>query len=126
MIYGERIRLRAQERDDLPIGNTGIMDHDTISRSAELGIQIGEKAYWNKGYGTEAVELMLKHSFLTLNLNRVFLQVFENNPSAIRSYEKAGFVHEGRLREAVFRSGDYLDVFVMSVLKSEWMEKNNI
>jgi len=64
--------------------------------------------------------LLLRHGFLTLNLNRVFLRVFETNPRAIRSYEKAGFIHEGRLRQAEFRDGQYVDILLMSVLRSEW------
>lgn len=64
----------------------------------------------------------LKHGFQNLNLHRIYLRVFANNVRAIRSYEKAGFVHEGRLRQAEFRQGQYLDVFFMSVLKSEWEE----
>jgi RimJ/RimL family protein N-acetyltransferase len=55
-------------------------------------------------------------------LNRIFLRVYETNPRAIRSYEKAGFVHEGRMRQAEFKDGEYFDVFLMSVLRSEWKE----
>jgi RimJ/RimL family protein N-acetyltransferase len=87
-----------------------------------LGIFIGDKRYWNKGYGTEVMRLLLRHGFSTLNLNRVFLRVFETNPRAIRSYEKAGFVFEGRMRQAEFIDGKYCDVILMSVLRSEWKE----
>jgi RimJ/RimL family protein N-acetyltransferase len=117
--------IEVKELDNwVPIGNMGIMDHDTHAHSAEFGITLGNKAYWNKGFGTEATQLMLKHCFETLNLNRVYLRVFENNLGAIRCYEKAGFVHEGRQREAVFRGGKYLDVLMMSVLKKDWLEDN--
>jgi RimJ/RimL family protein N-acetyltransferase len=63
---------------------------------------------------------MLKHGFDTLNLNRIALRVFKNNPRAIRSYEKAGFVHEGRLRQEHYQNGEYVDVFIMSILRTEW------
>ena len=63
---------------------------------------IGDKHQWNKGLGTEAMELLLKHGFETLNLHRIYLKVFADNNGAIRSYEKAGFVHEARLREVAF------------------------
>ena len=175
MIYGERIRFRAVERDDVPryvewfndrevtaglarhlpmaswdemrwferlverpeverpfavdaksadgwkhIGSVGLMEFKQIERSAEFGIVIGDKNYWNNGYGTEMTRLMLKHGFENLNLNRIMLQVHATNPRAIRTYEKAGFVHEGVLREALYRNGVYLNMLVMSVLRSEW------
>jgi diamine N-acetyltransferase len=101
------------------IGNLAFNEIDWRNRAAEFGIMIGDKKYWNRGYGTEAVLLLVNHGFNTLNLNRIFLRVFENNPRAIRAYEKAGFVHEGRLRQAEFRDGKYIDVLMMSRLKDE-------
>ncbi len=176
MIYGERIRLRAVEREDIPrfvewlndpeviagltinlpmaswdetrwfenlsnrspeqrplsievktpdggwkhIGNVGLEGIEWMNRSAGFGIFIGEKALWNQGYGTEATRLMMKHGFETLNLNRIFLHVYENNPRAIRAYEKVGFVKEGVLREARYLNGVYINVLLMSILRSEW------
>ena len=105
------------------IGNSGIFNLEWPNRSAEFGIFIGDRSYWNKGYGTEAVELILKHGFETLNLNRIYLRVYSTNPGAKRAYEKAGFVNEGLLREAVYRHGKYADVHIMSVLRSEWHAK---
>ena len=103
-----------------PIGNCSLMDIDWHNRKAEFGIFIGEKSMWNQGYGTETARLILKHGFDTLNLNRISLQVFATNPRAIRAYEKAGFVLEGRLRQAEFIDGQYVDMLLMSVLRSEW------
>jgi diamine N-acetyltransferase len=175
MLYGKRIRLRANERTDLPsfvkwlndidvrrflsmtlpisqateehwfedmlkrppeeqslgieikegenwklIGNCGIFDIDWRTRSAEVGLFIGEKSCWNKGYGTEVMKLLLKHGFETLNLNRIFLHVDSENIAGIYAYEKAGFVHEACLRESNFRDGRYCDVLLMSMLRSEW------
>lgn len=105
------------------IGNCGVFGIDWTNRSAELGIMIGEKAEWNKGYGAEAMTLLLRHGFETLNLNRLFLRVYAENVRAVRSYEKAGFVLEGRLREAVYKHGKYDDVLMMSVLRSEWQSR---
>lgn len=102
------------------IGSCGFSEIDWRNRSAEFGINIGEKSFWNKGYGTEAVRLMVKHGFNTLNLHRIYLRVFETNPRAIRSYEKAGFTHEGRQRQAEFRNGKYIDMLVMSILEDEF------
>jgi diamine N-acetyltransferase len=107
----------------LPIGNIGLHNLNWISREAEVGIVIGEKQFWSQGYGADAMRLMLRHAFNHLNLNRVFLHVYSNNPRAVRSYEKAGFVHEGRLRQAQYREGQYVDILVMSVLRSEWKDQ---
>ena len=105
------------------IGNCGVLDIDPVNRSGELGIMLGEKDEWDKGYGTEAMLLLVCHCFETLNLNRAYLRVYAENLRAKRSYEKAGFVEEGRLREAVYKRGKYDDVIVMSILHSEWMER---
>lgn len=177
MIVGERIRLRAIEREDLPcfvawlndpevisginlwaplslpqeekwfahllerpveehplvievqtsdgwtpIGNIALNSIDLKIRSAEAGILIGEKSFWNQGYGREAMQLILHHGFNNLNLNRIFLHVNETNSGAVKAYENAGFVHEGRMRQAQFQNGQYIDVLLMSVLRSEWMK----
>lgn len=106
------------------IGNTSLMGIDWKDRLAEIGIFIGEKSFWGQGYGRDTMRLMLRHGFETLNLNRIWLRVFEPNVWAIRSYENAGFVHEGRLRQAIFLNGKYYDVLLMSVLRDEWIEKN--
>ena len=102
------------------IGNCAFFDIDWISRAAEFGIMVGDKSVWNQGYGTETVRLLLRHGFENLNLNRVFLRVFDNNPRAIRAYEKAGFTLEGTQRQAAYQYGAYHDVHMMSVLRTEW------
>jgi diamine N-acetyltransferase len=111
-----------QEEGWHTIGNSGFHNLDWRNRSAEVGIFIGDKSYWNQGYGTEAMHLLLEIAFGTLNLHRVYLRVFEDNSRAIRAYEKAGFVHEGRMRQAEFRRGSYHDVLLMSVLRPEWAQ----
>ncbi len=102
------------------IGSIGLFAIDHRAQSAELGINIGEKSFWDQGYGTEAVRLLVKHGFETLNLHRIFLRVLETNPRAIRAYEKAGFTHEGRQRQAEYRNGRYIDLLVMSFLREEF------
>lgn len=106
-------------------GNISFFDLDQRSRSAEIGIFIGEKTLWDKGFGSEAMRLMIAHGFETLNLNRIFLRVFEINPRGIRCYEKAGFRHEGRMRQAYYLEGRYIDVLIMSILKEEYLEEKN-
>ncbi|MBN1667868.1 MAG: GNAT family N-acetyltransferase [Anaerolineales bacterium] len=104
----------------VPIGNCGLFGIDWRVRQAEFGIFIGDRPSWNQGYGTDATRLMLQHAFETLNLNRIFLRVYENNPRAIRAYEKSGYVVEGRLRQAHYDEGAYYDVILMSVLRQDW------
>lgn len=91
--------------------------------AAEFGIMIGEKSYWNHGYGTEAVRLLLRHGFNTLNLNKIYLHVFDDNPRAIRAYEKAGFKLDIRERQAEYKHGKYIDLLLMSILVSEYQER---
>lgn len=104
------------------VGNCSFFDIDWRNRSTEIGIFIGDKHFWNRGYGTQVMRLMLKYGFNTLNLNRIYLRVYESNSRGIRCYEKAGFVHEGRLRQALFQDGSYIDMLMMSVIRSEWTE----
>ena len=102
------------------IGNSSFFEFDWVARSAEVGILIGDKTVWNQGYGSEVMRLLLRHGFGTLNLNRIYLRVYAENKRAIRTYEKVGFVHEGRMRQAVYKNGFYSDVLYMSVLREEW------
>ncbi len=122
---GQILGIEVQRADDwVHIGNTGLHDVDLVNRTAEFGIVIGEKEYWNRGYGTQATRLMLKHGFENLNLNRIYLEVFETNPRAMQTYLKAGFTREGVFRQAIFKNGRYIDAIFMSILQSEWMETN--
>ncbi len=102
------------------VGTTGLHRIEDVNRAAEFGIMIGEKIYWNQGIGREAARLTLKHGFEDLNLNRIYLYVYETNVRGIKAYEAAGFVHEGILRQAVYNRGRYINVHLMSVLRSEW------
>lgn len=108
------------------IGNVGLHEIDLHNRKTELGIVIGEKSLWGKGYGTEAVLLALKLAFEGMNLNRVYLRTFVNNERAQKCYERAGFVKEGILREDHFKNGEYIDCLVYSVLAEEFFKKNKL
>lgn len=101
------------------IGSCQLHSISEIHRSSELQIRLGDASERGKGLGTEAVKLLLSFAFNDLNLHRVYLHVFNTNTAAIRSYEKAGFVREGVLRQAAHINGDYLDVFVMGILREE-------
>ena len=103
------------------IGNVGLHAIDWKNGSTIFGIAIGEKAYWNKGYGTDATRAMLRFAFAELNLHRVELEVFANNARAMRAYEKAGFKREGTRRQANFHDGQYRDAHIMAVLQEEFL-----
>jgi RimJ/RimL family protein N-acetyltransferase len=102
------------------IGSTGLHHASSENRDAELGIMIGEKAYWSKGYGTDAVATLVRFAFEEMNLNRIELRVFDFNERAQASYRKCGFIEEGRMRQSHYADGAYCDVVVMSVLREEW------
>lgn len=107
--------------NDLHIGICGMDSISWVDRSAVLGIFIGERTLHGKGYGTEAMRLLVQHGFDTLNLNRVELGVFSHNVAALRSYEKLGFVVEGTKRQARFRGGQYRDEITLALLRHEWL-----
>jgi RimJ/RimL family protein N-acetyltransferase len=115
----EAIVLCIETLDGTPIGNIGLHAIKWKDRSAEMGISIGEKAYWNQGYGTDAIRTLLGLAFGEMNLHRISLRVDADNARAIRCYEKAGFQREGTFRDAVFREGKYIDQHVMSILETE-------
>jgi UDP-4-amino-4,6-dideoxy-N-acetyl-beta-L-altrosamine N-acetyltransferase len=108
---------------DRLIGGAGLREIDLVNRHAVFGICLGNKDEWDKGYGTEALGLLLDHAFGTMNLNRVCLHVLENNPRAQRVYEKVGFLQEGVLRQETFREGRYWDTIVMGILREDWQKK---
>lgn len=102
------------------IGNCGLMNIDFINKKAELGIFIGEKEYWGKGFGTETILLLLDFSFNILNLNSVMLIVKAFNERAIRCYEKCGFKLIGKRREAVILGTQKFDEYYMDILATEF------
>ncbi|HEY5903836.1 MAG TPA: GNAT family protein [Anaerolineales bacterium] len=110
-------------QDDSLLGDIGLDVIDGARRDAYVGIAIYQREFWGRGYGTEAMQLILEYAFTQVNLRRVTLSVFEYNPRAVHSYEKAGFRHEGRMRQALLREGKRWDLIYMGILREEWMEK---
>ena len=113
-------------QDDLLIGDVGLDGIRWNHGDAFVGIGIGNREYWGKGYGTEAMRLILRYAFRELNLQRVSLNVFDYNPRAIRSYEKLGFIHEGRQRGALRRDGRRYDLVYMGILREEWLAQGRV
>ncbi len=106
--------------DDRLIGFVGLFWLNLSQGEAFTGIGIGDESMWGKGYGTDAIRLALRYAFAELNLRRVSLTVFEYNPRAIRSYQKAGFVIEGRMRGLLLREGRRWDLIYMGILRQDW------
>lgn len=102
------------------LGQCDLMNMTDYSRKAELAIVLGPE-HQGKGYGGEAIELLLELAFDHLNLNRVYLRVHEQNARALACYERAGFVREGVLREDAFSRGEYHDIIIMGILRADWM-----
>lgn len=102
------------------IGSCGFNEINWRTRAGEVGIMIGLREYWGRGFGTDALQTLVAWGFYSLNLNRVTLRVNADNVRAIRSYEKVGFMLEGRLRQATFANGAYGDELLMAVLREDW------
>ena len=106
--------------DDRTIGLIGLDGIRWTHGDAWIGIGLGEREYWGKGYGTDAMRILLRYAFEELNLHRLSLGVFEYNPRAIRSYEKVGFIVEGSARQFLNRDGQRYDMIFMGILREEW------
>ncbi|MEN6302626.1 MAG: GNAT family protein [Armatimonadia bacterium] len=119
----KELHLAIETHEGKLIGSCGLVSINHLNGWAILGISIGDKEYWNGGYGTDAMLTLCGFGFNQCNLHRIQLDVFAENARAIRCYEKVGFVHEGRRREAIFRHGRYQDLIVMGLLAEEYREK---
>jgi RimJ/RimL family protein N-acetyltransferase len=109
-----------ERKDDrLLAGHVSIWGSTPKDRAGTLGVVFGPD-FVGHGLGSEAVALMVRYGFLELGLNRVGLQVWAFNNRAISAYRKAGFVEEGRIREAVFHDGRFHDELTMGLLATEW------
>lgn len=105
------------------IGSCQLLGVHPIHRHAELQVRIGEADARGRGYGTQALELLVRFGFVDLHLHRISLHVFADNAVAIRTYEKVGFRREGVLRDAAYVDGRYVDVVIMGILKTEHTPK---
>ena len=102
--------------NDRPIGCVQIKDIDRVHNKGEYGIFIGEKDAQGKGYGNDAAKMMLRYGFEDLKLHRIYLEALEGNEPAIKSYENAGFVKEGLLRDNAFIDGSYRNIVWMAAI----------
>lgn len=111
------------EADGKVIGICALFRFDNTAHTCELGITIGDKSYWGRGYGRETVALLLDYAFRLRNFHKVWLTVSGVNERAQRAYAACGFVEEGRQREQVWSNGRYDDLVLMGALRSEWLTR---
>ncbi len=105
--------------NDRYIGNAGLFNVEWRTRKACFGIMIGDRYYWNQGFGTEATYLVVRFAFEQLGLHRVWLHVNTENVRAQRAYEKVGFKREGTLRHDSYFDGEFRDLVTMGILQGE-------
>ena len=111
--------IRKQNEENI-IGTCQLFNIDYINRNAELQIRIAPEEQRGKGYGRQAIQLLLDYAFKDLGLHRVFLRVFSTNENAIKDYKKIGFSTEGVMRDASYIDGKFVDIIIMAILKSEY------
>lgn len=108
--------------EDNILGLVSLTNIDLINRSAHFHIMIGDKDNRGKGIGYFAATEMLKHAFNNINLNRIELEVLESNSQALKLYEKVGFKCEGVKRQSTYKNGEFVNMIMMGVLKSEFLK----
>ena len=104
------------------IGYAGICNISSLNKSGEYFIFIGDKSMWGNGIGCETTKQILKIAFIDNDLNRLMLTVSEPNIGGVKAYQKAGFISEGKCRQACFRDGAFHDRLIMSVLKEDYLK----
>jgi RimJ/RimL family protein N-acetyltransferase len=113
-----------ETRDGVHIGSTSIEIKNQRNRCGGFGIIIGDKNYWNAGYGSEAARLILDYGFKKLKLHRIELDVYSYNPRAIKVYKRLGFKKEGVKKEHNYWNGKFYDTIIMAMLESDWKNQN--
>lgn len=111
--------IRKVENNEL-IGSCQLNNINWVNRNAELQIRIAADDNRNKGFGADALSLLLKFGFNDLNLNKIYLNVFATNLRAVRAYERAGFINEGNFKQQAYIDGSYVDVVFMGILKKDY------
>jgi RimJ/RimL family protein N-acetyltransferase len=119
--YSFSVRTLAEDKF---IGFLGVWVN-VIHSEAWVGIGIGEREFWSKGYGTDMMKLCTQYVFMELCVERLSLGLHEYNARALRSYEKCGFRLEGRSRKDLQREGKRYDSLWMGILREEWLQMQN-
>ncbi len=106
------------------VGVTSFYGPDLVRGTARYSIVIGDKKYWGRGLGTAVIARATNHAFTTLGLRKIESDILEPNKGALIIHQRAGFVEEGRLRQDAWRRGKWVDRILLSILKTEWLERN--
>lgn len=117
------MNLIIEAKDGKPIGTIQLYDFSELNQSCKLGIRIGDREYWGKGYGQDAIDTLLKFAFYKLDIFRVSLKYYEYNERASKCYLKCGFKYEGRTKKSAFIDGHFYDEILMGVLKSDFINR---
>jgi RimJ/RimL family protein N-acetyltransferase len=120
----EALWVVAEAGDNRCVGHIGLYEIDHRIRSAEFAIMLGDANVWGQGLGRACTQRVIEYGFEQLNLNRIHLSVLESNERARYLYDSIGFEEEGRLRQAQYKSGRYLDVILMGLLRDGWYESD--
>lgn len=112
--------LAIETNEGIHIGNLSIFRINWIDRTAETGTMIGDKKYWNNGYGTEAKMLLLEYAFNTLGLRKIHSRAFAYNERSVNYSLKCGYKITGRQKDEKFKFGKYHDVIMLEVFKDQW------
>jgi [ribosomal protein S5]-alanine N-acetyltransferase len=110
-------------RNERHIGNISLHDIQWKDRHGEIGILIGDKRSRGKGYGTEAIRLLVEHAFGRLNLNKIYCGMVERNEASLRAFKRIGFKVEGVLRQHFFSHGKYMDCYRLGLLRDEYVNQ---
>lgn len=120
LLAGDRSGVHfAIEADGQYIGHCGLHSVDHEARHCELSIEINDRAYWGRGFGRDAIHVLLMYAFDHMSMARVWLCTQSENERAQRCYKACGFVEEGRLRQHIWIGGHYVDRVMMGILRSE-------
>lgn len=111
---GDRHEFAIENLDGRHIGNCVYYNVDMLRGEAELGIMIGEREYWGKGYGVAAISALLEHIFTRTNINRTHLKTLDWNARARRCFEKCGFIQTGNMKKNGYR------FICMEIHRSQW------
>lgn len=110
------------EYENIPVGLIGLIDIDKTNQKAEFYISMGRHDFKRKGIATKATKMLLEYSFEVLNLNKIYLNVDEENVPACRLYEKIGFIQEGRFVKELFHRGALINRLRYAIFKGEWLK----
>ena len=107
------------KKTDTHIGNIGISSIDWVNRKAELGMVLGDRSFWNKGYMSEAFNLVIEHAFSRMNLHKLYAGTEKDNKSAVALFKKTGWVIEGDLKDETFRDKKYINILRFAIFNKK-------